>query len=137
VTIGTLLYSALSTNSGITAIASTRIYPLLLPDNNPTLPAITYQRISNTGQDGTSNRKETRYQINCWALKRAGGNGYQETQQLAAAVKAALEEYYDVSTEPAIAFSRVVNELDDYDDEAKVFRTILDVILTTTGDWHA
>lgn len=132
--IGTLLYSALSNNGGITAITSTRIYPLLLPSNNPTLPALTYQRISNTGQDGTSNRKETRYQINCWARKREGGNGYQETQTLSAAVKAALEEYHDADQTPGISWARVVNELDDYDDDAEVYRTILDVILHTTGD---
>lgn len=133
-TIGALVYSALANNAGITAIVTGRIYPLLLPANSPTLPAITYQRISSTGQDGTSNRKESRYQINCWSRKREGANGYQETQTLSAAVKAALEEYHDADQTPGISWARVVNELDDYDDEAEVYRIILDVILHTTGD---
>lgn len=133
-TIAALLKAGLAADSGITAIVGTRIYPLVLSDNNPTLPAITYQRISNTAQKGTSDLRESRWQFSCWSKRREGGNGYQESQQLAAAVKTFLEEFNSTAQTPGIKQTLVVNENDDYDDEAKVYRVIIDVILYTTGD---
>jgi hypothetical protein len=109
---------------GLAGVVSTRIYPLNLPQP-PTYPAITYQRISNSGQDGTSTLKQSRWQIDCWASTYVG------SQTVAAAVKAFAEEWHD---SPGIEWARVVNEIDDYDDDAKVYRIIVDVILHTTGD---
>jgi hypothetical protein len=127
VTIGAKIYSALSGASGITTLTSTRIYPVILPQT-PTYPAISYQRISNTGQQGSTALRETRYQINCWAAT------YAAAQNLATAVKTALEEYTATATSPRIKMSLVVNEIDDYDDEADVYRVIVDMILITSGD---
>ena len=126
-TIGILLHAGLAGDSGISSIVGARIYPLKLPQS-PTYEAISYERISNTGQDGTSNRKESRWQINCWART------YAEAQTLSAAVKAFAEEWHDADQTPGIAWARVVNELDDYDETAEVYRVIVDVILHTTGD---
>lgn len=127
-TIDTLLYAALAADSGVSSKVGTRIYPLILLGNKPTLPAITFQRISNTAQNGSTAIRESRWQVNCWA------ETYTATQALAAAVKAALEEYKKTDATPGIKQSYIVNELDDYDDDAKVYRTIVDVILVTTGD---
>lgn len=121
--VSTDLRAGLAAATGVTALVSTRIYPVFLPQH-PTYPAISYQRISSSGQDGTSNRKLSRWQINCWASTYAGA------QALAAAVKAALEEYHSGD----IAWARVENESDDYDDDVKTYRIILDVMLHTTGD---
>jgi hypothetical protein len=121
------LRGALSGNSGVTTLVSTRIYPLKLPQN-PTYEAISFQRISNTPTNGNTDLRESRWQINCWA------DTYVESQALALAVKTALEEYKDTTATPGIKQAYVANEQDDYDDDAKVFRTIVDVILVTTGD---
>jgi len=129
-----LVYGRLTTYSGITAIASTRTYPMLLQGNNPTLPAITYQKISNTEQKGTSILRDSRWQINCWAKHRADGGGYSEAHSLAAQVKAAFEDWHDLDQTPGVNYGRVAGEIDDYDDAALVYRVIVDVILTTTGD---
>lgn len=126
-TISALVNGRLTSYSGITALISTRSYPLLLPQH-PTIPAVTYQKVSNTGQKGTSTLRETRYQFNCW------GRTYAEAHTLATQVKAAFEEWHDLDQTPGVNMGLVVNELDDYDDEAKVFRVIVDVILHTTGD---
>jgi len=123
-TIGSQLKSALSGNSGITNLVSARIYPVQLPQT-PTYEAITYLRVSNSGQNGTSTRRESRWQIDCWAQT------YAEAHVLARAVKTALEEYHDGS---GIEYARVVNELDDYDPDVDAYRTIVDVMLVTTGD---
>lgn len=55
--------------------ADSRVYPLLLPQN-PTFPAITYQRISSIkthamGQDGQITR--VRVQVNVWGATYAEG----------------------------------------------------------------
>jgi len=132
-TIAVLLQDALEENVGVAALTSTRIYPLILPQT-PTYPAITYQRVSNTGQDGTSTLRQSRWQVNCWSKRRDGAGGYGECQQLATAVKAALEEYIDLSATPGINMALVVNELDDYEETTQIYRVIIDVILHTTGD---
>lgn len=126
-TVASLLKAALANNGGVAALVGARIYPVYLPQT-PTLAAISYQRISNTGQNGTSDRKESRWQVNCWAATHLAGHA------LAAAVKTALEEYHDSDQTPGIDWARVVNELDDYDPDVAIYRVIVDVILHTTGD---
>lgn len=121
------VYHALSGASGIAALVSTRIYPLVLPQSS-SYPAISYQRISNSPQQGSTDLRSTRWQINCWA------STYTGAQTLATAVKTALEEYTATATAPRIKMALVVNELDDYDSEANVYRVIVDVILITSGD---
>ena len=125
--ISTLLRAGLIGDSGVGALVSTRIYPDDLPQK-PTYPAITYQRISNSGQNGSSNRRESRWQLNCW------GETYDDVTDLAAAVKAFIEEWHDVSETPGIAWARVINEFDDFDDETRTRRSLIDVILHTIGE---
>jgi hypothetical protein len=129
-TIGALVKAALANDSGVSALVSARIYPNKLPQH-PTYPAISYQRVSNSAQLGTTNLRKSRWQINCWAESYAG------TQTLAAAVKALMEEYTSDQA-VGIKMTEVVNELDDLEtdvnDDSQVQRTIIDVMLTTTGD---
>lgn len=124
--IGVLLRNRLA-SGGVAALVSARVYPVLLPQT-PTYPAVSYQRISNSGTNGSTALRESRWQVNCWAATYAGAVSLSE------AVKAAMEEHTDVSQTPGIKYSRVVNEFDDYDPEAEIYRVILDVMLTTTGD---
>ena len=79
------LYSKLSTDAGVIALASTRTYPMSLP-YNPTLPAITYQDVSmrTEQQFGSTAMKVYRIQINCW------GVSHDAATDLADAVIAAL-----------------------------------------------
>jgi hypothetical protein len=125
--LGTLVYDMLANDAGVAAIVGTRIYPVLLPQDT-LYEAITYQRISSTPQNGSTTLRETRYQINCWALT------YAEAQALASAVRARAEEYTDTDQAPAIKMTQVVNELDDYDSDAQVYRVIVDVIFDTSGE---
>lgn len=126
-TLGAVIAARLTGYSGVSALVGTRIYPLELPQK-PTYPAIRYQRISNTDTNGNTALRETRWQIDCW------GQTYAAATALAAQVKAAFEGFTDTNQTPGIKQSYVVNEGDDYDDQAKVFRTIVEVILVTTGD---
>lgn len=122
--VGTLLYSQLTGTSGVAALAGTRVYPLNLPQT-PTLPAISYQRVSNTEQNGTSTLRTTRYQVDCWA------ESYSAVQSLASAVKGALEEW---TSGPSVKMTEVINEIDDYEPDSALYRVSIDVYCTTNGD---
>ena len=45
------LFTRLDGFAGLTSLVVSRIYPLILPQN-PTLPAVTYQRIDGIREDG-------------------------------------------------------------------------------------
>jgi hypothetical protein len=124
---GILLRTALTNHTGVHTRVGTRIYPLLLPEH-PAYDAITYQRIDNVRLEGSNDLRETRYQLSCWALT------WLDAQALTTEVKDALEGHEDRDQAPAIITARIENEIDDYDDAVKAFRTIVDVILITTGD---
>ena len=111
----------------IAAIVGTRVYPSLLPQT-PTYPALTYQRISNTAQNGSTALRQSRWQVNCWATTYIGA------QALATVVKAAMEEWTDTDQAPMVKMCQVVNEIDDYDDEVDVHRVIVDLMIDTIGD---
>lgn len=119
---GPRLHARLTTYTGMSALVGTRVFPLLMPQN-VTLPAITYQRISGTAQHGSSNIREARYQINIW------GATYASVQGIATVVRAALEEWTAGDAGVLIRMVRIVNEQDDYEDDSRTFRTIIDVIL--------
>jgi len=72
--------------------------------------------------------REARYQIDCWA------EDYPDSQSLAAAVKAALEEWTDTDQSPAVKMCRVVDEGDLYEDDPQINRVVIDVMLNTIGD---
>lgn len=64
------LYNFLSNEASITALVSTRIFPVRVPQAQTTKPCITYTRIS--GQrirdfDGEVGIENPRIQIDCWA----------------------------------------------------------------------
>jgi hypothetical protein len=87
------VYTALSTDSTVTAIVASRIYPVALP-KDPTLPAIDYRFVagSNTPAFGTSGAQRYRIEVNCW------GNTYADAVTLRNAVVKALSGYRSGNT---------------------------------------
>lgn len=87
------LYTYLAAQSAITALTSTRIYPIIRPQNTA-LPAITYQRISSShehhlsaGSLQSSDLHQVRMQVDCYATT------YKGAETLAKLVEAALDAY--------------------------------------------
>ena len=81
--ISVALFDYLSTYAGLTALLSTRIYPIVLPQD-VTLPAITYQKLSKLTVHTMGNDPglgKPRYQFTCWG----------ETPTSAKAVKLQLQ----------------------------------------------
>jgi hypothetical protein len=110
-----LIYSNLSTATSVTALVVDRIYPLLMPQD-PTLPAVTYQRISDnpinslSGHGGLDN---PRIQIDCWATS------YSAVKTLSNAVIKAM----DLSTSYK---SLRMSDQDLYEDGTEIYRVSMD-----------
>lgn len=76
----TKLYTLLSGAGAVTAIASTRIYPLVAPQDADA-PYITYQRIATPREyshQGYSNLENPLLQIDCWSSDYATGKTLSE-----------------------------------------------------------
>ncbi len=121
------LVTRLEDDAGVGAVAGNRIYPINLPQN-PTLPAVTYQRITGPRLrhlTGASGRGDARIQIDCWAVTYGAG------KSLAAAIQASLHGYIGLLTTVKVAIT-LSNEIDDYDEDAREWRIIQDYVIQHT-----
>lgn len=96
--------------AGVSSLIGTRAYPAKLPQN-PTLPAITFARVSGPRDythSGESGLAEGRVQFDCWATT------YKGAKALAAALIAALSGYLGTSASVEVASVFVIGETDEY-----------------------
>ena len=85
--VGKAIYAILSTDAGVTALASTRIYPDY-SIQNPTLPYVVYQATRNNPsntKDGASKLDTIELEVDIW------GSTYTSAQDLSEAVRTALD----------------------------------------------
>ena len=121
------LIAYLLTQSGLTALISNRAYPLKLPQN-PTLPAIVYQKIDAPRLQGFSADYGvmTRIQITSWALTYTGASAVQE--QIRAAVQNCMNQTMSGILVKNIEFDEGP---DSYEDDTERYGKIVDLII-----WH-
>jgi len=111
----------------VQSLVGTRIFPVGgRPDKGPeaSLPAITYQRISNrwlASHEGSLGGSAPLVQLSCWAKT------WSEVRELARAVREALDGWVDYTTDPPVQGITIESELDEYDSEAKVYHVPLSV----------
>jgi hypothetical protein len=123
-----LIYTAVTGNAGIAALVSTRVYPMMLPQE-PTLPAITYQRISTprvTAHDGGTGLEYPRFQFDVYAATYAGARA------LAKLLVALFNAKKSAVTTGTVTF--VESDRDNYDPDTGVFRRMVDVVLWCNDD---
>lgn len=111
----------LKSQAAVTALVSTRITPMPLPQGS-TLPAITYWLISTPReyvQTGRAGLARARVQIDVWA------STYLEAQTVAEAVVTAFDGWHD--TLGNVAF--VEGPRDGYETDTKLYRKLLDVTI--------
>ena len=109
--------AAILASAPVAAMVGTRVYPMMLPQA-PTFPAIVYQRISTVPDmlvDGPG-FAPIRMQLSMWATTFDGA------RTLADAVVTALHGYHGGE----LRLSRLINLLDDYEPDTKLFRVIAD-----------
>lgn len=120
---GLRLHSRLTSHTGTAALVATRVYPVIAPQD-AVYPCVVYQRVSGTEQRGSTSMREARYQVSAWAESFAGA------QALATQIRAALEEWSVYGGGVFVRMARIVNEIDDWEPDERLYRTIIDVILT-------
>lgn len=129
------VYARLSGSTGVTSIVSTRIYPEELPQN-PTYPALTYQRISGNShfhQTGLTGLGEGRIQVTCWAQKaEKGGGDYPQVKDLREAVRLALAGFQGTAGGVDIRSVDFTNDLDiqtEDNDRLGLKQNVLDFVI--------
>ena len=122
------LYSFITANAGFTALATNRLYPLILPDSliasTSLPPSATYQTISSVTDytnDGSTGCIKTRVQFDCFA------SDYADVKNLANAIRLTLEGY--AGTLPngiPVQACWVVNVTYSYSQDTRLYRTSTD-----------
>ena len=116
------VYSALSGNATLTGLISTRIYPLMLPQEVD-LPAVTFFRVSNLhnhGMGGDIALMETRLQVSILAAS------VSLMRAVTDAVRAVLSRWKGTYGSVVIQDSLLDNEMDDFEPETEVYQCIQD-----------
>lgn len=119
------LEDRLTSYAGLTALISTRVYPVVLPQN-PTKPAITYQRVGGDREHGMTvdyGLAHPVIQVDVWA------STFPSARAVAEQVELALLRYENAASTPVILDVLPENEgIDDYEDATKLWRH--------TRDWR-
>ena len=123
----TVLYTRLANYAGLTALVSTRVYPLRLPQN-PTLPAVTFQRITGSREHGMTadhGMAHPTLQVDSW------GETYASARAVAVQVRTALSRWSDATTDPVVLDVFASDERDMDEADVKLFRVSQDYQI-----WH-
>lgn len=120
------LQKLITSSAGFTALASTRLYPVLLPDEAK-LPAATYQTISAIpiyALEGRINLTQYRVQIEVFATTYTGAKG------LAAAISDVIDAYSGVLADGSRFDSVTLESYTDlYQSDARVYSVSTDWII--------
>lgn len=122
------LFSHLSTYVGVTALAGTRVYPLVLPQQ-PVLPAVTYQPISETPAQDRDSAALT------YTRTRMQMVGYGATHDDAIAIRDALRGAMNAFVRvagPRVSVALEQQVRTEYEPEMARWRTLLDYWI-----WHS
>jgi hypothetical protein len=114
-----LLYTRLSTFTGLTALVSTRIYPLVCPQG-VVYPAVVFQRISTEPRESCmvedAGIVRARVQVTAW------GETYAAVMAIIDQVRQALQRW----STTGIQGTYIIGEYDLYDEEALKYGAAID-----------
>jgi hypothetical protein len=118
-TFGETLLSYFTGYPGIAALISTRMYPTQLPQE-PTLPALTYQRVGGEAEysHGSSAARSPHIQFTCWAAT------YLACEALSLQVIAAADAWHDAMGGAAFAD----DPIDMSEPNTGVYQIVVDVL---------
>jgi len=123
------LFAYLKSYAGLVSLVGTRIYPLVLPQN-PTLPAVTYFKVSRVGGRAMSSPTpryiRVRFQFSCWSTSYGGVKGVAEQ------IKAALQDYHGLmggTHGVTVLDADVANEQDIYEPDTGIYHLPVDVFI--------
>lgn len=122
------LQTYLLTQSALTAIIASRIYPLILKDKSP-LPAVTYQRIDTPSLNSMNATKllvSPRFQFDLWAAS------YPAIKELSDIFRQTLANYTGAMGSDQCQFARYLTERDDFNPDVGIYRVIMEFEI-----WHS
>lgn len=123
------LSSYLTSFPAIASRAADRVYPITLPQN-PTLPAITYERLDRASvqsHDGSSGLAHPTFRVNVWA------KSHFAAVDLAENVRLSLQGFKGLMAgKPVQAVLMSPGGTSVFEDETKIWREILEFTI-----WHA
>lgn len=73
--LGELIRARLLAHAGTAALAGARVYPLLIPQETPTVPAVTYLLGTLAETDGSAPLWQETVETTCWAADDAAAQG--------------------------------------------------------------
>lgn len=106
----TKIYTILTGNVTVAASVSARVYPLIMPQD-PTLPAITYQRMGSdpvNDLQGYSGLENAHILVNAWATR------YDTAKELA-------EDVHEAMNNSTAFKCLMVNDMDGYEPEVGLY----------------
>lgn len=121
-TIEEAIYAKLNGDVNISALVSTRIYPLKMPDKTP-MPAITYFRVSGPRVEhfqGSSTLAHPLYQIDAW------GKTLREVINLSSKIRNALQGYAGTIASVRIQGILFENDTDLYEEDTETYHRAMD-----------
>lgn len=119
----TRLYDRLAADVPVAALVDTRIYPAGEVPQQPTLPYLTYQRITTNeidAMDGYSGLEQATFDVNCWA------SNHLAASQLADATRDAIRNGTANNFRAVITDSSAIDE-----DTSKEYRWLIECSI-----WH-
>lgn len=121
------LHTRLTAYGGLTALTSTRIYPLIVPQS-PTYPCVTYQRTDGPREHALGadmGIPHPTIEISSW------GKTYASAKAIATQVRGALQRWDDSGASPAVLDCLLESDEDNYESDAGVFK-----VIQTWTIWH-
>ena len=112
----------------LSGLIASRLYPLKLPQK-PTLPAVTYQRISGErvhDMSGASGLAEPRFQFDAWADK------YLDAKSVADAIRKRLDGFKGLAETDTVQSALLESDRDFYEDDVKIWRVSMDYFIGFT-----
>jgi len=122
-----VIFTRLSTYAGLIALTSTRIYPIILPQN-PTLPAVTYQRTDGPRESALGAEMGLAHpgiQIDSW------GKSYASVKSVATQARAAPQRWSSEATDPVVLDCLLESDGDEYEPGANIYHVRQDWTV-----WH-
>lgn len=101
----------LSENAGIAALAGDRVYPVALPQNIKSRPAMTYMRLPSDHDQNIQKASGTslgKFRLSSW------GTTYKQADTLAEAARAAMQGFIGVMGDVTVSAVTLKNDYDDY-----------------------
>lgn len=124
----TAIYALLSASTAVGAIVGTRIYPTVVPQDQP-MPALVYQRVSavEPGQIDGQGVALVQARIQMTALAESFATC---AALLDAARQAVLYQHGSIGGVQVVSIIRDIDGVDTFDPEANLFSQSMDVIVT-------